>query len=479
MLEQTIFNEVPEVVHNAVLDALNSLEEERDSVSQKNKRSMGYLPKVAAVGLACLFLSGITVSAMGAVRSYRQRMEAMNAELLEEYYSIADAAETTLMSRGYTDSEETRYAQLYKEYEDNGVFPESQITCLESAGAYKGKGVALDSATRTLYLPDKELSDEELLEIIDFHHKVGYSVEKKEEERFVEETIGRKRLEEMDDAEVDKIYRIMFTSHSDVSGAYSRSLTADENSRYTKLSGDYTKGTASPVSEPTVIQKPEEYTGEGVAICPKNSIFYFPESEMTDEELLELIDYQRKAQYCIDRITKEVQAGIRDGYPYRDTEDEDGTIEGLTHTEELVAKTIRADHIEETIGQTRLGEMDDQKVDEIYLSLFAGDDVKESGAYCRPLTEDEEKRYEELTRAYEKETAYAASEPSIIQNPEEYTGKGIAVCMKNGAFYFPDCALTDEELLLIIDYEHKAAYSYVRIEHEMEAGIREDLPHLK
>ena len=40
-----------------------------------------------------------------------------------------------------------------------------------------------------------------------------------------------------------------------------------------------------------------------------------PEAELTDEELLQIIDYDHKADYCISRIGQEVMLGLRKGYP--------------------------------------------------------------------------------------------------------------------------------------------------------------------
>lgn len=123
------------------------------------------------------------------------------------------------------------------------------------------------------------------------------------------------RMEAMDDQMVDEIYLTMFSGKSEVSGAYSRMLTENENSRYTKLRTSYEKEGLYTTSEPAIIQTPEEYTGEGVAICVMDSMFYFPESELTDEELLQLIDFEHKASYCIERIGEEVEMGLRTGYP--------------------------------------------------------------------------------------------------------------------------------------------------------------------
>ena len=324
MLNKNIFGEVPDVVHKAVLNTLDSLE--KNSKSDKNvisvsakskknkKRGTFRMPRVAVACLACFLISGITVSAMSAINRYRQRMEEMNEQLLDEYYSIAMNGEVTEFSRTLTIEEENRYEKLEEEYINNGLFPKEQITYLQNGDAYSGEGLALDPANRTLYLPEETLRDEEILEIIDFNHKIVYSVDE-QNERLENNAEWMSRMEAMDDQMVDEIYLTMFSGKSEVSGAYSRMLTENENSRYTKLRTSYEKEGLYATSEPAIIQTPEEYTGEGIAICVMDSMFYFPESELTDEELLQLIDFEHKASYCIERIGEEVEMGLRAGYP--------------------------------------------------------------------------------------------------------------------------------------------------------------------
>ena len=323
MLDKKIFPEVPEVVHSAVLNALDSLEEnsnlEKQAVSisrKKKRRNTVYLHRIVAACLAIFFISGVTVSGMEAFDRYRQRMEEMNEQLLDEYYSIAMNGEVTQMSRNLTTEEKSRYEKLAEEYEKRGLFPEGQITYLQNTDEYSGEGIALDSSSRTLYLPEETLSDEELLEIIDFDHKMVYSIYEENKE-VVNGEEWTSRMNAMDDEAVDEVYLTMFTTECDVSGAYSRALTEDENRRYGELKRSYEKEGLYASSELSVIQTPEEYTGEGVAICVKDSTFYFPESELTDEELLQLIDMEHKATYCINRIAEEVDKGLREGYPHR------------------------------------------------------------------------------------------------------------------------------------------------------------------
>ena len=66
-----------------------------------------------------------------------------------------------------------------------------------------------------------------------------------------------------------------------------------------------------------MLDSPEKYK-KGVAFYAARSIFFLPEEEMTDEELLELIDFREKRDYSLAKITEEIEAG---DYEYVKTED--------------------------------------------------------------------------------------------------------------------------------------------------------------
>jgi hypothetical protein len=70
-----------------------------------------------------------------------------------------------------------------------------------------------------------------------------------------------------------------------------------------------------PFHEIMIIETPEEYTGESVAICVQNSTYYLPDRILTDEECLQIIDMNHKANYSIDKIAYEVIMGLRTHYP--------------------------------------------------------------------------------------------------------------------------------------------------------------------
>lgn len=313
MMKEMIFQEVPEVVHNAVLNALDSLDT-RDEfyVSEKEqfkRRKRFRVPKIAAACMVCFLLTGITVSAVGIVNLHMQRMENMSHSQMEEYASALYRG----MSRPFTEEESQRYKKLNNAYVTTGLFPESQLSYLPEGSVYDGNGVAVDADT--LYLPDRALTDEELLEIIDFGHKHAYSQDQLYQEELRNGDGWESRMALMDDAEVDEIYRVMCSTKEAVSGGYSRALSEEEQVRYEELVRCYEEEGLYPASEPTVIWKSEEYTGEGIAVCIQDGDYYLPDAELNDEQLLQIIDYEHKVRYCVNRINYEIMWGWRDGYP--------------------------------------------------------------------------------------------------------------------------------------------------------------------
>ena len=74
------------------------------------------------------------------------------------------------------------------------------------------------------------------------------------------------------------------------------------------------------------------------------------------------------------------------------------------------------------------------------------------------------------------ENAYTESPIKVITDPEEYDGQELAYCISDARFYEPERELTDEELLQLIDLEHKNLYIYERIQREIERGERAGWP---
>ena len=176
---------VPESLDAKVEKILDGLETEKADNNTDGKRAnqtvryYGFR-RIVIPAAACLLLASTTVTASGL---YRARMESMNHEKLETYFSGLQEADVAAdsYSRPLTDSEKNRLEELRQAYLEEGYFPKRELAMLDSPEKYK-KGVAFYAARSTFFLPEEEMTDEELLELIDFREKRDYSLAKITEE---------------------------------------------------------------------------------------------------------------------------------------------------------------------------------------------------------------------------------------------------------------------------------------------------------
>lgn len=310
--------EIPETVWEKANEAFMEIhagEKRKDSMQKEKIRKIYRLPKAAAAAVICCVIFGTTAAAMGIVSLYRQRMENMGGQEINDLYQMANAGETTSLNRPFTAEEGERYQALTEEYEKNGRFPEKALPVLEGMELYDGQGVAVDAAARTIYLPEEALSDEELLEIIDFNHKMTYSIYKKNQENILTQGNWESRMAAMTDAEVDRIYLAYCASNAETGGGYSRELSQSESRRYEELEKRYEEEGIYSEAELSIIKTCDAYTGNGVAFCEENCGYCLPDGELSDGELLQIIDFDHKVDYCFDRLYYEIQIGLREGYP--------------------------------------------------------------------------------------------------------------------------------------------------------------------
>ncbi|MBR1851697.1 MAG: hypothetical protein IJ794_00775, partial [Lachnospiraceae bacterium] len=126
---------------------------------------------------ATIFILVSGVTAYGAFVSYKERMAQMDQAEIETDYIWGVQGNTMQLIRHLRETEQERYDQLTLEYETAGRYPEGSVIYLEKAEDYTGKGIALLASRSTYMLPEEDLTDEELLELIDLQHKFDYSLD--------------------------------------------------------------------------------------------------------------------------------------------------------------------------------------------------------------------------------------------------------------------------------------------------------------
>ncbi len=160
-----------------------------DSIKQKVDKKLENLPEHKtvfkmnirkAIILAAVMIMLFSITATATIGVLRLRMEEMNQEKLEEYFVQIYTSKLPAdnYNRPYMEEERSRMEELRKVYENGTTFPEGSITIIENADDYKGKNISFLSKTSTFFFPENEMSDEQLLQIIDFYYKRDYSLQK-------------------------------------------------------------------------------------------------------------------------------------------------------------------------------------------------------------------------------------------------------------------------------------------------------------
>ncbi len=237
----------------------------------------------------------------------------------------------------------------------------------------------------------------------------------------------------------------MVAEQGNVTAEFNRELTARERSVYEQLTGEYEADGKYPTGQIRELAEDENYSGSGVAARSTpgeeyGCLIYLPNTTVTEEEWLEVIEYIHKLDYSIqEKIWQQKYSDLS----YFD----------------------------------RYEQMSDAEIDELYAMLSSAP-VDLWGVDSRDLTPEEQIRYEEWTEKYEQENAYTETTITVITFPEEYDGQELAYCIADAQFYYPERALTDDELLQLIDLEHKNLYIYERIQREIDRGERAGWPEI-
>lgn len=148
---------------------------------------------VLVVGVASFPVQALVTSVV------RERMERIPTEEVEEINDMVQSKPTEAdeFSREYSDSEKERNITLWQAYK-GGKFPENVIAQVDNAADATEGTLCYISSTGVFNLPDREMTDEEILEIIDFQHKMSYAVSQSPavQEAKAEMESEKKRLQE-------------------------------------------------------------------------------------------------------------------------------------------------------------------------------------------------------------------------------------------------------------------------------------------
>ena len=104
--------------------------------------------------------------------------------------------ETGSIVRAYSEKEKERMAELQESYQNETAKPERMIQEVDSAEDVTEGSLCYIVSTGEYYLPDRELTDEELLEIIDCNFRISLNMNRKTETEYeAEDRAKRAELE--------------------------------------------------------------------------------------------------------------------------------------------------------------------------------------------------------------------------------------------------------------------------------------------
>lgn len=191
------------------LRAIQSIVQEKTgAVIVPDRKPAGYkIRKMAllAGSLLCLVSLGVlSVPVRAVVNSLLQ--ERMEQVPKEELTALTDdlnnqKVEADSFTRAYTEEEERKMGELVQKYLE-GTFPEGELVQTESAEEAERLGFCFLMPDGTFYLPDRELTEEEMLQIIDFYAKRDYALAERYKEDYADEIAKQKEDEEQKKAEV-------------------------------------------------------------------------------------------------------------------------------------------------------------------------------------------------------------------------------------------------------------------------------------
>ena len=146
---------------------------------EKGGKKAANRKKLATVAAAVLLMAGIvSIPVQAIVESVvKARMESISKQEVQDIVDMIRSlnVEADSFSREYSDQEKERMKKLLWLYR-NGTFPEQRILLVDTMSGGTQDTLSYNKDTGEFYLPERELTDEELLEIIDFNQIRNYAL---------------------------------------------------------------------------------------------------------------------------------------------------------------------------------------------------------------------------------------------------------------------------------------------------------------
>lgn len=149
-----------------------------ENLSDEEEQKKGYLLRIRYVLAAawfCLAMMILPVSA--SMKGYWKRLQEMKSDEKAKYISELTGSQMNrdTYSRVLSVSERKRKKRLEHSYEQGERYPKGELTHIKKQAQVKSNRLCFLATTSTFFLPARQLTDEELLELIDFNYKREYS----------------------------------------------------------------------------------------------------------------------------------------------------------------------------------------------------------------------------------------------------------------------------------------------------------------
>ena len=113
--------------------------------------------------------------------SEKEKEERLDAETNPRKHTKEHDTEVLRFSREWSEEEEGRFNELRKKYKEEGLFPEGQMQLVDKLEENAEISVPVfEIWNREIFLHERELTDEELLQIIDYQYKAVYVINNSE-----------------------------------------------------------------------------------------------------------------------------------------------------------------------------------------------------------------------------------------------------------------------------------------------------------
>jgi len=175
---------------------------EQTGTSANSKHGWRKKAIASAIVIAIVGAGGFSVHAV-VKNMAEQRMEHMPEEEKKTILDEVDSqtANATTYSRELTQEEEARKEELAIAYK-NGQFPENELLKVEDESQIDKERLCYVTTTAYMALPDRELTDEEILQILDDSYKKQYALKERTDKMLADELQAQKEEQQKLEAEV-------------------------------------------------------------------------------------------------------------------------------------------------------------------------------------------------------------------------------------------------------------------------------------